>query len=79
MDNLSGIGGERMTFFPIFFGNHCENIRKLCKGFFPGGHKGIAPGDGGNFGYPGPVLLPVQNCLIVTQIHITSPCVQKQL
>src|SRR5229473_8269747 len=69
INDLSCVGGEWDTSFPVGFRYHVENPNKLRKGFFPGVHEGVATWNGGNLGDPRAVVLPVKNDLVIVEFH----------
>src|SRR5260370_35667449 len=77
INGLGRVGGEWDTSFPVGFRYHVENLNKLCKGFFPGIHKGVATRNGRNLCDPRAVVLPVKNDLVILEFHNISQSIRQ--
>jgi len=64
---FGSIHGKGCPFFPIFGGDHLEDLPQLGQSLFPRGHEGVAALYGGNLRYPAIRIVAVQDYLVIVQ------------
>jgi len=72
MDDFCRVRWKRETFFFVLLENHPKNAVEFFQRLLTGGHQRVTTGNGGNFGNPGAVFLPVKNDLVVFETHFVS-------
>jgi hypothetical protein len=73
IDDFRAIGGERLAFLSIFFGNQLDDLCQLLQRPFSCWDECIAARDCRNLCYPGAVILPVEDRLVVVESHLFRP------